>query len=190
MLKRNVLAVLAAIAPVTLSTISYAAEEGIYVGVSGGQTNVKQNASHYGYSGPYDVKLNDDDTGWKAYVGYDFFPWLGVEGGYIDFGSISRTVFDQKIDVDFSGWDAFAVGRLPVGPVDIFVKAGFIALKSELDVSNSGSSNNNDTEFAFGAGVAYNYENWSVRLEAESFDSSVTKDFYFVSGGVSYTFDF
>ncbi len=184
----RVLMLLAGMTVLSMAVPAFAAEEGIYIGASGGQTNVKQNAAHYGYPGPYDVELDDDDTGWKAYLGYNFFPWLGVEGGYIDFGSISRTVFTQDIDVDFSGWDAFAVGRLPVGPVDLFVKAGVIDLKSELDVSNAGSSNNNDTEFAYGAGVAYNYGNWAVRLEAESFESSISKDFYFVSGGITYTF--
>jgi len=167
---------------------SYAAEEGIYIGASGGQTEVDQNAAHYGYGGPYNVEIRDDDTGWKAYLGYNFFPWLGVEGGYVDFGSVSRSLFEQNIDVDFSGWDGFVVGRLPVGPVDVFVKAGAIAMKTELDVNTAGSQNDNDTQFAYGAGIAYNYGNWSLRAEAEAFDDNTIDDFYFVSGGITYTF--
>jgi OOP family OmpA-OmpF porin len=170
------------------ASISHAAEEGIYVGASGGQTQIDQNATRFGYGGPYNVEFRDDDGGWKAYLGYNFFPWLGIEGGYVDFGSVSRSVFDQKIDVDFSGWDAFVVGRMPIGPFDVFVKAGAIDLRTELDVSNSGSNNQNDTQLAYGAGIAYNYGNWALRVEAEGFDDNTMDDFYFVSGGITYTF--
>lgn len=185
---RGILTLLALMTSATVCAVAHAAEEGFYLGASGGQTYVDQNASQFGYPGPFNVKFNDDDTGWKAYLGYNFFPWLGVEGGYVDFGGVSRSLFDQDIKVDFSGWDGFVVGRLPVGPVDMFVKAGVIDLRTELDVNTVGSSTENDTQLAYGAGIAYNYGNWSLRAEAEAFDDNTMDDFYFVSGGITYTF--
>lgn len=136
---RKLITLLALMTTGMVCGLSHAAQEGFYIGASGGQTNVDQNASNYGYPGPYNVEIRDDDTGWKAYLGYNFFPWLGVEAGYVDFGSVSRSLFDQQIDVDFSGWDGFVVGRLPVGPVDFFLKAGVIDLRTELDVNTAGS---------------------------------------------------
>lgn len=164
------------------------AEPGFYLGASGGQTTVDQNANDFGYSGPYNIEFREDDTGWKAYVGYNFLPWLGVEGGYVDFGGVSRNVFEEKLDLDLTGWDAFMVGTLPVGPVDLFLKAGAIDLKSELDISSQGSRNENQTQFAYGAGVAYNYGHWSLRAEAEGFDDNEMYDFYFLSAGITYRF--
>jgi outer membrane protein OmpA-like peptidoglycan-associated protein len=188
MTARKIITLLALMTAPMVCAVAHAAEEGFYVGASGGQTNVDQNADEFGYPGPFNVKIRDDDTGWKAYLGYNFFPWLGVEAGYVDFGGVSRSVFDQDIKVDFSGWDGFAVGRLPVGPVDVFVKAGVIDLRTELDVNTAGSSNENDTQLAYGAGIAYNYGNWSVRAEAEGFDDNTIDDFYFLSAGITYTF--
>lgn len=176
--------------PALVAGTAHAAEPGFYIGASGGQTQVDQNANEFGYNGPFNIKLDDDDTGWKAYVGYNFFPWLGVEGGYVDFGNVSKTVFTDQVDVDLSGWETFVVGTLPVGPVDLFIKAGAIDLRSELSVSNQGSDNSNDTQFAYGAGVAYNYGNWALRLEAEGYDDNEIYDFYFLSGGITYRFDF
>lgn len=185
---RKIITLLALMTPGLVCGVAHSAEEGFYLGASGGQTNVDQNASRFGYPGPYNVEIRDDDTGWKAYLGYNFFPWLGVEGGYVDFGGVSRSLFDQQIDVDFSGWDGFVVGRLPVGPVDLFLKAGVIDLRTELDVNTAGSTNENDTQLAYGAGIAYNYGNWSLRAEAEAFDDNTIDDFYFISGGITYTF--
>jgi outer membrane protein OmpA-like peptidoglycan-associated protein len=165
-----------------------AAEPGLYLGASGGQTWVDEDANNFGYNGPYNINLDDQDTGWKAYLGYNFLPWLGVEGGYVDFGGVSQTVFQDKVDADFTGVEAFVVGSLPVGPVDLFLKAGVIDLKTDLDVSNQGSDSQNDTQLAYGAGIAYTYGHWGLRLEAEGYDDNEPYDFFFLSGGITYHF--
>ncbi|MEZ5572775.1 MAG: outer membrane beta-barrel protein [Halioglobus sp.] len=185
---RRIIMLVGLLAPMLVTGTSHAAEPGFYIGASGGQSELDQNANHFGYNGAYNIELNDNDTGWKAYLGYNFFPWLGVEGGYVDFGSFSQTVFADRVDADLSGWEGFLVGTMPVGPVDLFVKAGAINLKSEIDISNQGSANENDTQFAYGAGIAYNYGAWGLRLEAEGYDDNKIYDFYFLSGGITYHF--
>ncbi|MEZ5503668.1 MAG: OmpA family protein [Halioglobus sp.] len=178
----------AVLAPILTAGTVLAAEPGFYIGASGGQANLDESANHFGYNGQYDIQLDKQDTGWKAFVGYRFLPWLGVEGGYTDFGDFSQQVFDNSVKVNLTGWDAFVVGSLPVGPVDLFLKAGAVDLKSELDTNNLGSTNDTDTQFAYGAGIAYHYRHWGLRLEAEGFDSNELYDFYFLSGGVTYSF--
>jgi outer membrane protein OmpA-like peptidoglycan-associated protein len=185
---KKMLARFTLIASFLMSAAAFGVEPGFYLGASGGQTTVDKNATDFGYNGQYNIEFRDDDTGWKAYVGYNFLPWLGVEGGYVDFGGVSRNVFAEQINVDLTGWDAFIVGTLPVGPVDLFVKGGAIDLKSELDTTTMGSVNENETQFAYGAGIAYNYGHWSLRAEAEGFDDNEVDDFYFLSAGITYRF--
>ncbi len=175
------------LAPAVLSFHIHAAEPGFYVGGSYGQTNVDMDAGDFGYSGHNDFKIDGDDTGWKAYLGYNFLPWLGLEGGYTDFGGISDNVRGTSVDVDITGWDGFMVLSLPLGSWDLFAKAGAINFKTDLNLGSS-KEDDNDVQFAYGAGVAYNFGHWSIRAEAEGFDDNEIDDFYFLSAGVTYHF--
>ncbi len=86
------------------------------------------------------IKYDDDETGWKAYLGYQFLPWLGVEAGYVDFGEFTgdnfgrghRTCGRFDADLDLSAWEGFLVGTLPIGPVDLFAKVGAADIQAEV----------------------------------------------------------
>lgn len=187
---------------VFLATAVHAAEPGFYIGASGGQTTVDQDAKDLGidtgFSGIDNFNIDDDDMGWKAYLGYQFLPWLGVETGYVDFGSVSNSRRANngnrvKAQADLTGWTGFLVGTLPIGPVDLFAKVGAIGLEldGDIDVNGSKRSNNEtDTQLAYGIGAAYNFGDghWGLRVEAEGFDDNEVDDFYFLSAGITYRF--
>lgn len=158
---------------------AHAAEPGVYFGGSVGQSNVKID----------DVDFDTTETGYKAFVGYNFLPYLGVEGGYVDFGSPSDNFGPASIELDLTGLEAFVVGTLPVGPVDLFAKAGAIEIKAELDAKNTVfgdlSEDNSDLYFAYGAGAAMNFGKFAIRIEAEGYDISDV-DLYFISLGATY----
>jgi len=178
----------ALLAPALVALSSNAAEPGFYIGGGGGQVNVNKDASDYNYKGS-DFEVNDDDAGWKAFVGYNFLPWLGVEGGYVDFGNLrQQSGTGETIRVDPTGWDAFLVASLPLGPVDLFAKVGGIALDTDINTAQFGSDNESDTQLAYGAGIAYNVGQFAFRVEAEGFDDNEVDDFYMVSAGVTYHF--
>ncbi len=185
---RQILTLASFVVPALMVGASHAAEPGLYVGAGVGQTNVDQDASDFGYTGSPDFRIDDDDIGWKAFLGYNFVPWLGVEGGYVDFGSVSQSLNANAVDADITGWNTYLVGSLPVGSVDIFAKVGGINLRTELDSNNFGSSSDNDLKLAYGVGLAYNIGHWGLRVEAEGIDDNDIDDFYFVSAGVTYRF--
>jgi OOP family OmpA-OmpF porin len=184
---RKALSILGLLAPALVAGSAYAVEPGFFVGASGGQTFVDTDADDFGFKGNRDFNIDDDDTGWKAYLGYNFTTWLGVEAGYKDFGGVSDSLRGNNIDVDLTGWDGFLVGTLPIGPVDLFAKVGAISLETEVDTNNF-SAHDDDTQFAYGVGMAYNIGHWGLRVEAEGFDDNEVDDFYFVSAGVTYHF--
>jgi outer membrane protein OmpA-like peptidoglycan-associated protein len=183
------MALLGLVAPALSISATYAVEPGFYVGGSYGQTNVDVDAGDFGYSGEHkhDFKIDGDDTGWKAYLGYNFTRWLGIEAGYVDFGGISDKFRGENFDLDLTGWDGFLVGTLPLGPVDLFAKAGAINFKPDLNYGGI-SEDDNEVEFAYGVGLAYNIGHWSLRAEAEGFEDNEVDDFYFLSAGVTYRF--
>ncbi len=202
------LALAAFLAPALAIGSVYAAEPGFYLGASGGQTTVDGDAGSFGFDDNVpgfntNYKIDGDDWGWKAFVGYQFLPWLGVEAGYKDFGGISNSYSGNngsslRSDVDLTGWDGFLVGTLPVGPVDLFAKVGGIGLTLDGKVNAGGpnianyqnSGSENDTQLAYGVGAAYNFGigHWGLRVEAEGFDDNEVDDFYFLSAGITYRF--
>src|SRR5262245_19452762 len=177
-----------------------AAHEGFYVGGGAGQSTVKASTDPLpdGEGGFNTFHFDKTETAWKGFVGYQFLPWLGIEGGYRDFGSPSD---DADIpgfgtisgDVDATSWDGFVVASLPLGPVDLFVKGGGANAKVELKVHDNFSGlsekvDDNNAMWAWGAGAGLNLGHFTLRAEYEDFDSDHFDDLYMVSGSIIYRF--
>ena len=193
--KKAVLATL--IAPVFAAATAHAAETGFYIGGSVGQSTAKASTGSLqtGVGQFNTFHFDKEETGYKAFVGFNFLPFLGVEGGYVDFGgpsddeSFGATRIDAELDA--TGWQAFVVGTLPIGPVDLFVKAGGIEASFDLKVGNSfNNQHRNESEsnemFAYGAGAAFHFGRFGVRVEAEGYDVSKLDDLYLISIGATY----
>jgi len=170
-----------------IATAASAAQPGFYIGGGVGQANVEKDAGDFDYQGN-NFKVDDDDSAWKAFIGYNFLPWLSIEGGYKDFGNFRQNVNGETLRVDPTGWDAYVVGSLPIGPIDLFAKVGGISLKSDVSSNVFGQEDDTDTQLAYGAGIAYNLGHFAFRVEAEGFDDNEVDDFYMVSAGVTYRF--
>jgi OmpA-OmpF porin, OOP family len=184
------LALAALLAPALVIGSVNAAEPGFYLGASGGQSFIDDESDN--------IKWDDDETGWKAYLGYQFLPWLGVEAGYVDFGEYSGDNIQVRgqnagrfdASLDLSAWEGFLVGTLPIGPVDLFAKVGAADIEAEVDTQNFGTDSENDTQLAYGVGAAYNFGagHWGLRVEAEGYDDDEVDNFYFLSAGITYRF--
>lgn len=152
-----------------------AADNGIYIGAGIGESNVEVDSDDLG------IGFDGNDTAWKLIVGVRPLDWLGVEASYVDFGKPK----DNGVKVDADGLSAFAVGFLPVGPVDVFAKAGLINYDANFDV---GELDDKGTEFAYGAGVQFRLLSLAFRGEYEKFDVKHVDDVNMLSLSVTYTF--
>ena len=90
--------------------------EGLTLGASVGYVNVEDNEPGFDFE--------SNDTGYKLFASYTFANNLGIEGGYIDFGSPEDRFLGSVGRIDASGWNLYGVGNLPLsGGVDLFAKA-------------------------------------------------------------------
>lgn len=157
-----------------------AADNGIYIGASVGQANVEiDDIDVGGLREDFDA----DDTGFKLIAGIRPLDWLAVEASYVNFGEPEDTVDGVKLKADGDGISAFAVGFLPVGPVDLFAKVGLISWDSKI-----GGVSEDGTDLAYGAGVQFRVLGLSLRAEYEVFDTDPFDDVNMLSVGVTYTF--
>jgi OmpA-OmpF porin, OOP family len=166
-----------------------AADRGWFAGVGIGQMNTE--IDDILGSG---VKFDETDTAFKVFGGYKFFPWLSVEGAYVDGGKpeISESITDGsstadlKLSVEVQSLVAAAVFTWPISDrFELFAKPGvaFWTSTTDVNVTQDGSSvyssNQDDdgTAFFLGAGGAFNFnEHMGVRVEYEWFDVAATYD--------------
>jgi OOP family OmpA-OmpF porin len=172
------------------ATSAAAAENGLYLGGSIGSSLVEDEDDIDFGDEVEEFDLDDDDFGWKAYAGYQFLPWLAVEGGYVDFGEVEESTSNINVRASLDGWDAFAVGKIPIAFVDLFAKVGVISYDVDVDLDPDVDDNfsSSGEDIAYGVGAAFNLGRVAIRAEAERFDISDVDDLYLLSVGATVTF--
>lgn len=166
------------VATLALTTLpAVAADNGIYLGASVGQSGLQVDDFDYDASA----------TGYKIIAGWRFLDWLAVEGNYVDFGSGDDRVAGTKIETEADGISLSAVGFLPVGPVDLFARVGAVDWSADLSSPGLGGGSDDGTDLTYGIGAQFRVWSLSIRAEYEMFDIS-DADLDMISLGVTWTF--
>jgi len=166
------------IATLSLASLpAVAADNGIYLGASVGQSSLQVDDFNYDASA----------TGYKLIAGWRFLDWLAVEGNYIDFGSGDDRVEGTKIETEADGISLSAVGFLPVGPVDLFARVGAVDWSADLSSPGLDNGSEDGTDLTYGVGAQFRVWSLSIRAEYEMFDVS-DADLDMISVGVTWTF--
>ncbi len=184
--------VVMAVVTLVLVAVPADAKNGVYVGASVGQTTLEIDDLNID---PDTFDYKADSTTTKFFVGYRFMRYLAVEGSYIDFGSLSDSVSVDgdtvSLDTDLKGFDACAMGMLPLGIADIFVKGGFVSWDADIRAA-VGEIIEYDSEdgldMVVGLGAQVRFKGLAVRAEFEYFDIADADSVYLISVGASYTF--
>ena len=149
---------------------------GLYIGGGVGESHVR-NDSLSGFV--------ENHTGWKALIGIRPIPILGAELEYADFGHPGATGVTvapglaYNVDASQKAASLFGLAYLPLPlPVlDIYGKAGFSRLKSDINAScvtplTCGANppyhqESTDSRFAYGIGAQAKFLALAVRAEYE-----------------------
>ena len=165
-----------------------AADTGLYVGAGYVRAQVNNVFDTNGYG------FKIDDNAWKAILGFRPIPPFAVEANYVDLGHQSEGLLGGTPfgHADARAFDVFGVGLLPLGPVDLYGKAGGArwTLSGGLRGLNNTlfALNRNGTSFVWGAGIQAHWGPLGARLEYEHFQMPYTGGARLYTGAVTFTF--
>lgn len=167
------------------SAPALAVDNGFYFGASVGAGGVQFDQRFDGQRIDYDA----GSTGFKAIAGWRFLDWLSVEANYVDLGSGEDKIAGEKVETDVSGASLSMVGFLPVGPVDLFARAGAIDWSADVTLAGLDLKGSDDgTDLTYGVGAQFRIWSLSFRAEYELFDIADADTVDLVSVGVTWTF--
>ena len=177
-----------------LAAVPNLANAGGYVGVGVGEATVEVDTSDID---PAFSDFDESDTAWKIFGGWMFTEHLGVEVAYMDFGDMDSNLGipfldgSEGIDVQADGFALYGVGKIPVGPVDLFGKLGMISYDVKASIKNipgfeNVNADDDGEEFAWGVGATWNIGAFGIRAEYEGFDIADEASLFTLSAQYSF----
>jgi len=182
--------VLTAAVLLTLAAAANAADvsdnpSGGYVGLGWGQFNLRLDRLD-DVGAAVNSVTDSDDNAWKAFAGYRVNPYLAFEGAYIDFGRpgdrFDTSGTDGNYRADISGFAPYVIGTVPLGPVELFGKLGYLFYDVDINVDLDGpgpgvDSSHSDSALTYGAGVGFTIlDHLHLRAEYEIVDIDDASD--------------
>lgn len=159
-----------------LSASAFAADNGFYIGAGVGGAKYDLGAGDLGLT---TGNVDDTDTGYKIFGGYNFNKNIGLELAYVDLGDVSfnGTVGATAVNGggDTQGFNISAVFTAPINDrFSIFGKVGAFAWDADFNANSAAvraTGSGSGTDFSAGLGAAYHLNrNVSLRTEYECFD--------------------
>lgn len=134
------------------------------------------------------VTSDERDTAYKAFLGYQFNPYVGLEGGYFNLGEFDLSAATAPPgtlngNLKLQGLNLDLVGTMPLGMNwSVIGRIGAQHAQARGRFSGTGaastiasSRDENDTNYKFGLGLQYEINpSWLVRVEAERYRISDT----------------
>ena len=110
---------------------------------------------------------DDKDTGYKAFVGWQFHPNFAVEGGYYHMGEASGIGAAGTGSFKVRGWELVGVAMFPVWrQLSLYGKAGASRSRVNLNTNVGVSQSDNTWDFTYGLGGEWAFtRNVAARLE-------------------------
>lgn len=157
-----------------------------YAGVGGGQSQLEATSEDQS------VDLSGDASAWKVYGGLRVLKFFGVEAGYVDFGTPEGSSGSVNFKGEATGWDAYAVGILPLWLFEVFGKVGAVNWDATTEVSGGGlnsSTSDTGTDLAYGVGAGIRLgKRFRIRAEWEKFEVQSVDNLWLASVGLDIRF--
>jgi OOP family OmpA-OmpF porin len=106
------------------------------------------------------IRLNESTTTYRLGTGYNFFDWLGVDGAFVDLGTIESTVdigSGQPLPVEAaaSGFEVTLTGHVPLTEAfALIAHAGVLWWTGDTSLGSAASSDSGNDP-TWGVGVEY-----------------------------------
>jgi hypothetical protein len=148
--------------------------EGLYLG--GAIGDFSANLDRPGDVDDVDLDFENQDAD-RLYIGWRFNPFVSAQLDYTDFGdgAAFTNLAGVGVTAGTEGWTPSIVGTLPIGPVELYAKAGMIFYDVDVDLNSNNNfdetfhDSGNDPIYGVGIGVTV-LEHLNLRAEYERVD--------------------
>ena len=166
---------LAAVASIALVPAAYADNEsGFYAGAGVGRFNA--GIDDVNALSPAIQGWEEDDTAYKAFVGWRFNEIFSVEAAYINLGEPSGDVIPGfNVDAAVDGYAPYVIATVPLGIFEIYGRLGYFFydgnIGAETGVGGRVEVDEESEDFVYGAGFGLDLlDHINVRLEYERYE--------------------
>lgn len=121
---------------------------GLYLGAGLGDFS-----SEFQDIGDVDIDFDEDSDAKRFFAGWRLNRILAVQLDYIDFGDSSSTFELLSIESDAKGIAPSIVGTLPIGPIELFGKAGWLFYDLEVTANGGELFDDSGNDFVYGGGI-------------------------------------
>ena len=142
-------------------------------------------------AGSNTVKIDEDfdesEIGWKAFAGYRFVKYFGIEAQYSDWGNPES----GTTQVDVNEFALFLMGIWPVAEhFEAFGKLGYGQWNVNVDDATSGDLFEEDEwDLAYGVGIGIPFaEHFAFRVEYERYEIENTDSVDMLSASIDFRF--
>ncbi|HGG59843.1 MAG TPA: OmpA family protein, partial [Gammaproteobacteria bacterium] len=164
--RRRRLATLLALPLLLLASSAYSAEDNFYLGIGAGLSNLQPDRN-----GTIWFVTDDQDVGYKAFLGYDFRDFLSIEGYYSDLGSSELTAAPTVGHIDYQAFGLNSLWYFPnnLPGLQAFLKLGIGKIDTQSDKVPFRQVEN--TQLTAGAGVEWLFKSGlGLRLDYDYLD--------------------
>lgn len=124
-----------------------------------------------------DIDFDEDSDAKRVFAGWRFNRAIAVQLDYFDFGDSSAALDLLPIESDAKGIAPSLVATLPIGPIELFAKGGWLFYDLEVSLGGEELLDESENDFMYGAGVGVTLlERLALRAEYEVIEISEIED--------------
>jgi OOP family OmpA-OmpF porin len=118
------------------------------------------------------IDFSDGDNAYKLFVGWHFNRFFALQGDFVDFGNSSGFVAPSVSGTsDVQGFAPSIVGTLPLGPVELFARVGYMFYEVDLNLTGGRVIDESGEDLVYSAGIGIDVlDRLNLRLEYEEID--------------------
>jgi OOP family OmpA-OmpF porin len=118
-----------------------------------------------------DLDFDEDESASKIFAGWRFNRFFAVQADYYDFGESDTALNLLDVSSDTKGFAPSIVGTLPLGPVELFARAGMIWYDLSITLDGEEVIDESGSDPVYSAGIGFTlFERLNLKAEYEVID--------------------
>jgi OmpA-OmpF porin, OOP family len=115
-----------------------------------------------------DLDFDTDEDAKKIYAGWRFNRFFAVQVDQYEFGDSNLAVNLLPVTAATDGTAASIIGTLPLGPIELFARAGILWYDVNVDLNGREVIDESGNDNVYSAGIGFTLaERFNIRLEYE-----------------------